>query len=163
MHISAAIEKNRIALLRMVFCWLAAAYSLNACGDKNKPLPRRLARWVDRQIVTAEKCIGYLLIALFYQSQFKRKNSAEFANAAHLFARSNQTITLRVLTINGVICRLKALQRTLHNLHSIARRIACQIAARARVHALRHDALSAGAIFVPMKNFTRKTLEAAPP
>ena len=139
-NIAAAIEKNRIALLRMVFCWLAAAHAVNVGGDK--PLPRRLSAWADDLIFKAEKAAGYLLIAVFYNNQIKRRHDPAFETAAMRLAMFNGAITPGALTITGLIKRLKALQHLLHSLHKMARQLAKRLAARGRIAAMKIAALS---------------------
>ncbi|KPA99881.1 hypothetical protein [Ahrensia marina] len=139
LSIAAALEKNRIALLRIVFCWLNAALLVNACKDRL--LPPRLARWIDVLISKAEKAAAYLLIASFYHAQFSKCSVLAFEKEAMKLAAFQSTITLSALTITGIIKRLEALQNLLHNLHLIARRLGKKIAARARVLAMKTGAM----------------------
>lgn len=140
MNIAVAIERNRIALLRIVFCWLSAAYFINARADK--PLPRRLSAWVLDLIINAEKAAGCLLVAIFYHGQSKKRFAPDYEKAASVFMAFNSAFTLGTLTIGGIIKRLKSLRHRLLNLRAIVRRLANIIAARARVEAIKLAAQS---------------------
>lgn len=112
---------------------------VNACRDRL--LPRRLARWVNGLISKAEKASAFLLIASFYNGQVKTCASLAFEKAAMDLVAAHGTITLKTLTINGIIRRLKTLQYLLHNLDLIARRLGKSIAAHAHVLAIKIDAM----------------------
>jgi hypothetical protein len=139
LSIAAALEKNRIALLRIVFCWMNIAILINLNGDRFLPL--RLARWIDVLICKAEKASAYLLIASFYDAQFSKCSVLAFEREAMKLVSVHSKITLGALTITGIIKRLEALQNLLHNLHLIARRLGKKIAARARVLAMKTGAM----------------------
>jgi hypothetical protein len=140
MSIAGAIERNRIALLRIVFCWPGAAYVINARSDK--PLPLRLAAWVRRHIVTAEKAALCLLVAIFYSNQAKKRLAHDFENAASEFIAFNSAFTLGALTTKGIIKRLKSLRHILLNLRAIARRLANILATRAWIETMKRAAQS---------------------
>ena len=136
---AAIIEKNRIALLRIVFCWMNIATLTSVRGDRI--LPPRLARWIDALICKAEKASAYLLIASFYQAQFSRCSVLAFEKEAMKLVSFQSTITLNALTITGIIKRLETLQNLLNNLHLTARRLGKSVAARARVLAMKAGAM----------------------
>ncbi|MEM5500752.1 hypothetical protein WNY59_04025 [Ahrensia kielensis] len=135
MNIAVAIERNRIALLRIVFCWLSAAYVINVRADK--PLPRRLSAWVLDLIINAEKAAGFLLVTIFYSDQIIKRFAPDYEKAACDFMAFNSAFTLGTLTIGCIIKRLKSLRHILLNLHAIVRRLAYIIAARARVASMK--------------------------
>jgi hypothetical protein len=137
--VAAALEKNRIALLRMVFCWLSIATLTNVRGDRI--LPPRFARWVDALINKAEKASAYLLITSFYDAQVSKCSMLAFEREVMKLVSVHSTITLSTLTIIDIIKRLKALQILLHNLHLTARRLGMGVAARARVLAMNASAM----------------------
>lgn len=139
LSITAAIEKNRIALLRMVFCWLGIATLIYVREDRY--LPPRLARWIDVLISKAEKASAYLLIASFYHAQFSKCNVLAFEKAAMKLVATHGNITLNTLTITGIIKRLKTLQNLLHNLHVTARRLGKSVACHAHVLAMKANAM----------------------
>lgn len=161
MNIAAAIERNRIALLRMVFCWLSAAYVINARADK--PLPRRLSAWALDLIKSAEKAAGCLLVAVFYCGQTKKRFSPDYEKAARVFMASNSAITLGTLTMGGIIKRLKSLRHILLNLRAIVRRLAKSVAARARVEAMKRAAQSNALVYSISMTRPALTLEDAIP
>jgi hypothetical protein len=138
MSIAVAIERNRIALLRIVFCWLGAAYLINARSDK--PLPRRLSAWILDRIIIAEKAAACLLVAIFYHEQIKKRCAPDFENAAGEFIAFNSVFTLGALTTGGIIKRLKSLRHILYKLRVIARRLANILAARAWIEAMKRAA-----------------------
>ncbi|KPB01684.1 hypothetical protein [Ahrensia marina] len=138
MSIATAIERNRIALLRIVFCWLGATHLINARSDK--PLPRRLSAWILDRIIIAEKAAACLLVALFYSNQIKKRCAPNFENAAGAFIAFNSAFTLGALTTSGIIKRLKSLRHILLNLRVIARHLVNILAARAWIEAMKRAA-----------------------
>ncbi|WP_018689457.1 hypothetical protein [Ahrensia kielensis] len=137
--IAAAIEKNRIALLRMVFCWLNAAMLVNACRDRL--LPPRLARLVEDLISKAEKATAYLIIAAFCNAQFSKCTAFAFEKETMKRVTFHSAIPRSGHTIAGIIMRLRALQKLLHNLHMIARCLGRYVAAHARVIAMKTNVM----------------------
>ena len=140
MNIAVAIDRYRIALLRIVFCWLGAAYLIRARSDK--PLPHRLSAWILHHIVSAEKAALCLLVAIIYHEQIKKRLAPDFENTAREFIAFNSAFTFGALTTGGIIKRLKSLRHILLNLRAIVRRLANIVAARAWFEAMKHAAQS---------------------
>ncbi|MEM5503197.1 hypothetical protein WNY59_16545 [Ahrensia kielensis] len=137
--IAASIDKNRIALLRMVFCWLNAAMFVDACGDRL--LPRRLARLVEDLISKAEKATAYLIIAAFCNAQFSKCTAFVFEKETMKRVTFHSAIPRCGHTITGIIKRLRTLQKLLHNLHKIARCLGKIAALLARVIAIKTNVM----------------------
>lgn len=161
MSIAVAIERNRIALLRIVFCWLGAAYVINA--HREKPLPRRLSAWVRDRIMIAEKAALCLLVAIFYSNQIKKRLAPGFEYTARAFIAFNSAFTLGALTTGGIIKRLKSLRHILLNLRAIARRLANIIAARAWLEAMKRAAQSHVLFYIAMICPAATLEDAVPP
>lgn len=137
-NIAGRIERNRIALLRLVFCWLTTAYLFSSQADR--VLPRRMAALADLLIGKAEKAVAYLIIASCYHGQIRVLRSIEFQRNVLCQLCHNRALTAHRMTVSTIIARLKALQKTLNHLHATARRIAKAERARQLVAALAKSA-----------------------
>lgn len=109
MDIAAKIEKNRIALLRIIGFWLFAARLL--FKKRCRTLPRRINAFVCDLIFTIEKATT--LLVLIHAKQSCGMSMADKAMIDRLMQTEND---LANLTIGEIITRLEAVQQRLRKL-----------------------------------------------
>ncbi|MDZ7823300.1 MAG: hypothetical protein U5K75_04160 [Ahrensia sp.] len=114
LNIATAIEKNRIALLREILCWLALAICVRLT---RKMLPPRLAAYASMQIAKAELAVGFLIIASGKWHDNYDPADRYFVEAANLYQNGFcDVITLRRENdhcLTFIIARLRAVRSAL--------------------------------------------------
>lgn len=115
MQLKAKIESTRLKLMYVIMSWLVLA---RLCAWRgNKPLPKRLGRYVASQLYKAELAAHHLAFVVF------RIFGADHRALAPKPAMPSDEETLTIPTIIQRLKRLQMIDRTLGNTSSMRKKI----------------------------------------